>query len=337
MTSAPEAPPTFLDRHARDFFIIALFVVVFVAVRLTIKPINDTDYHTFSAGLDAFRRGESPYSVGGYFMPPWSTFFLYPLLGQPIETWLALDVALFAAMTIDLGSLPALLLLAHPVFITLIASSNAEWFVVGPGLWLLYRGKKGWWRGLAWLLLTCKPQTTLFLLLFDGWDALRERDWKAIGLAAGVATVTLAVSPQFFSRIQVPLDWSATVIAHYGLIVALLVALLIVAIRWRRLDDRKTLGLLLAPILSPYMLQYSYTATLFTMRRAGWIRTIIYVIAGIGLAALFWQNFHVSEQLGTLGMVLLAAILAPAYRPEAPDTANTPIPVDGAPTLQPEA
>jgi hypothetical protein len=42
-----------------------------------------------------------------------------------------------------------LLLLLNPIFITLLASSNAEWLWVGPGLWLLYRTPKGWARGLA--------------------------------------------------------------------------------------------------------------------------------------------------------------------------------------------
>ncbi len=62
------------------------------------------------------------------------------------------------------------------------------------------------------------------------------------------------------------------------------------------------------------MLQYSYTATAFTMRGAGLLRTVIYVVASLILMILFWQNYHVAEHVGALGMVLLAAILAPAYR-----------------------
>ncbi len=76
--------------------------------------------------------------------------------------------------------------------------------------------------------------------------------------------------------------------------------------------DGKTLGLLLGPVWSPYMLQYSYTATVFTMRRAGWLRNLLYVLASIGRAFLFWRDYHVAEQIGAFGMVLMAALLAPS-------------------------
>lgn len=298
----------------RFLFIAALFCVIFISARLFIHPINNTDYLNSQTGLRAFWRGETPYVSALYYMPPWSAFFLAPLVNQPLETWLALDVALFATMIVDLGSPSSLLLLLHPAFIALIASSNPEWLVVGTGLWLLYRIKRGVGRGVAWLLLACKPQTTAFLLLFDGIAALRHRDWKAFGVAGITAVATILLYPQIFTRLSQPFEWSATVYSHYGVLGALAATLLVVAVRWRRRSDLKTLGLYLGPIWWPYMLEYGYTATAFTMRSAGWLRVAIYVAASIGLAFLFWRDYHVAEQIGAFGMVLLAAVLAPAEK-----------------------
>ncbi|HVO70667.1 MAG TPA: hypothetical protein VMT24_11510 [Aggregatilineaceae bacterium] len=309
MTTEPES---FLENHKRTIFLIALFLVIFISVRLVIHPVNTTDYTSHVTGLKALWNGQNPYIVSpNYYMPPWSLVFLSPLADQPPETWLALAVAIFVTEIMDLGGPAGLLLLLHPVFYTLISSSNPEWLLVGPGLWLLHRAPRGWGRGLAWLLLACKPQTTLFLLLFDGWTALRQRDWCAFGLAGITAGGTLLLFPQVFSRLLRPFDWSATVLSNYGLVGALVATAVILALRWTRRADRETLGLLLAPIWSIYMLEYSYTATLFTLRRAGWLRTALFVAGGIGLAYLFWQGFHVSEPIGTLGMVVLAALLAP--------------------------
>src|SRR5258706_3474294 len=305
--------PTQRQYH-HPLLLAVVFVGIFVVARLLVHPLNTLDYSTFTRGVKAAWQGDSPYSVIGYFMPPWSVLFLSPDVNQPVETWLALDIAFFATAILDLGTPAGLLLLLHPGFITLFASSNAEWLLIGPGLWLLYRTQRGWGRGLAWLLLTCKPQSALVLLLFDGWEALRQRDWKAIGLAAVVALISFAIYPQFFTQITTPLDWSLSVLARFGVLGAIAVTGLIVAIRWKRRDDRKTLGLLLSPVWTPYMLQYSYTATALQIPGCALLRTVIYVVASLILMILFWQNYHVAEHIGALGMVLLAAILAPAYR-----------------------
>ncbi|MHB8626035.1 MAG: hypothetical protein ACYDBJ_04065 [Aggregatilineales bacterium] len=90
--------------------------------------------------------------------------------------------------------------------------------------------------------------------------------------------------------------------------------LILLALRGTRLRDRKTLGLMLGQIWAPYMLEYSHVAVAFTMRGAGWWRTGLYVAGSIGLAAIFWQQFHTTEAAGILGMTLLAALLAPAYK-----------------------
>jgi hypothetical protein len=307
------SPILSLHKHRRSILILLFFVAVYIAARLLIHPINVLDYYTTTRGVNAFLQGQSPYTVIGYFMPPWSVIFLAPLANQPIETWLALDIAIFAAMILDLGKPSGLLLLLHPAFLTLLASSNQEWLLIGPGLWLLYRAPRGWLRGLAWLLLTCKPQAVIVLLIFDGWDALRTRDWRAIGLAAVVAIVGVAVYPEILQRLLVPLDWSLSVVSSYGLIGAAIATVIIVGLRRNKLADRKTLGLLLSPVWTPYMLQYSYCAVAFTLRGAGIVRTVAYVIASLALAVIYWQHYHVAEQIGALGMVLLAALLAPAY------------------------
>lgn len=315
-TTEATEPEGFLATHKHTLFVIAVFVVVFVSARLAIHPINDSDYRSHIEALRIFLNGHSPYLSVAWYYPPWSLFILAPLAQQPIETWLALTIALFVATVFDMGKPSGLLLLAHPVFIALVASSNAEWIFLGPGFLLLHHMPKGWGRGLAWLFLTCKPQSSALFLLVDGWQAVRERDWKAIGLAAGVAFSMILMYPDLFRSWSSPFTWSGTVLSNFGIIGSILVTIVIVAIRWKRLGDRKTLAILLAPVWSLYMIEYSYMATVFTLRSAGWLRVLIYVAASIGLAALFWQNYHAAEQYGLLGMVLLAAILAPTYLPK---------------------
>ncbi len=308
----------------RIIFLLLLFIVTFVAIRLTIRPINTLDYDIHIVGLQGFWEGRSPYTVTGYYDPPWSIFILAPLAYQPLETWLALTFAFFTVLMFDLGKPSGLILLVHPIFFTLIASSNPEWIFLAPGLWLLYHMPRGWGRGAAWVFLAIKPQTTFLLLIFDGLYALRQRDWRAMGLATTVGLGSLALYPEYWSRFsqRLTIEWSATVMFHYGVLGAVLVTLMIVLVRRHHLRDYKTLGLLLAPVWSPYLLQYGYVGVLFTLRGAHWLLQMLYVLAGIALAALFWREYHVAEQLATLGFVLLAAIFAPDYERLATEKAH---------------
>jgi hypothetical protein len=298
----------------RNLFLVALFLVVFVIVRLVVRPINNTDYLVFQRALDSLSSGHSPYAEWQFISLPWSAWLMLPLHYQPLETWLALEVAIFVVVMLDLGSPLSLLMLIHPIFIVLIASANPEWLMVGPGLWLLYRYPRGWTRGLAWVLLSGKPQAVAFLLVFDGIQALRERDWKAIVVMGSVAVAGFLAYPEFFKNVQTGFGyWSMTTIAHFGVSGAALATAVILALRWRRRADLRTLCLLLAPIWVPYMLQYSYMTLLFVMRGASFLRILVFTIGSLAIVAIFWKDFHVSEHLGTLGMVLLAALLAPAY------------------------
>jgi hypothetical protein len=301
------------ERYKRIFFLIALFVTLFVSTRIVIRPINTSDFDTYSAAVKAVWRGQSPYVMDQYMMPPWAALVLAPLANQPLETWLALSVALFVTAIIAIGSPAGLLLLLHPIFITLIASSNPEWLLVGSGLWLLSDRPRGWRRGVAWLLLSCKPQSTIGLLIFDGWNALKTRDWWAFIVSGAVAITTLIIFPMPFQRLLIPHDWSSSILAHYGLIGAILVTIAILIIRRHQLADTHTLGILLTPVWVPYTLEYNYMAVIFTMRSAGWLRTSLYVGLSLGLMYLFWRDYHVAEQIGAAGMVLLAALLAPDY------------------------
>jgi hypothetical protein len=311
--------------NKRNIFILALFVIIVIAVRLTIKPINYYDYEQYSGGVQSFLNGRGPYAFGVYNMPPWSAIFLSPIGYQPIEMWLALSVALFVGAVLDLGTPAGLLQLLNPIFITLIASANPEWLMIGSGLWLLYRAPRGWGRGIAWLLLACKPQTSFLLLLADGWDALRERDWKPMALAAIVAVVSIAIFPEFFAHIgdTSQFVFSISAIRNFG-IWAVFIAALIVAVRWNRRSDLKTMGLLLAPILAPYMFPYSLMVLLFTMRKAGWLRNLIFLVGCLLFTYLFWREYHVSEPIGAACMTVLAAILAPAYPKVEPATQARP-------------
>jgi len=304
--------PLVLARWIKSAF---LLIVVFLTVRVSLKPTNNLDYLNDQNGMLKILHGQNPYLEGTFIEPPWSAYLLFPIVFQPLETWLALDVALFVAMAFDLGKPSSLLLLAHPIFFFLLASSNPEWLFVGPGLWLLYRAKYGWRRGLAWLFMACKPQTMAFLLIFDGWRAFRQRDWPAFGMAGGVAALTLLANPHIFSIVGSALAyWSSSVLPSYGLLFTIGATVVLLLLRTGRWRDRRTLGILLAPIWSPYFLEYSAVAVIFTLRGAGWIRTILFMIGSFGIGYLFLRQFHVAEAAGILGITLLASLLAPTYK-----------------------
>jgi hypothetical protein len=314
---------TFLGLSAwtkyRRQLLIGLFIIVFALAYFFLPPINNTDYYTWTNGLKYTWSGQSPYGYLGYLLPPWSIPFLLPIAGASIQVWLALTVAFFVVLVVDLGKLSGILLILHPAFITLWASSNGEWLLMGPGLWLLYHWPKGYTRGIAWLLLSCKPQSTAMLLIFDGLRAVRDRDWKAMIVAATGAIGTFFLYPGFLDRMAaVHHLTNLSVLANFGIIGVIAVTVYVIAVRWNRRFDDRTLGLILSPVWTPYTLQYSYTTMIFTMRGAGLLRNAIYVTASLVLMVLFWQDYHVGEHIGGLGMVLLAALLAPAYREQKP-------------------
>jgi hypothetical protein len=311
-----QPPAESASPYRRVLFIVVAFVVVFILSGLIIRPINTTDYTIYRAGLTYFWQGQSPYTERDYFMPPWGTLFLAPLVNQPLEIWLTLTVTIFVVSVLDQGTPFAVLLLLHPIFLTLLASSNPEWIIIGTGLWLIEALPKGWGRGLAWLILASKPQTVWLLLVLDGLMALRQRDWKPFVLAGIGAAVAFIISPMppsvWLQRGTVGLTWSIPILYNYGVVGALLATAFILVVRWRRRDDYKSLGLILSLVWTPYALQYTFTSMLFIMRKASLLRIILFLVGGIVLAYLFWQEFHVNEQAGAAGMLLLAAIMAPS-------------------------
>src|SRR5260370_12351413 len=70
--------------HRRDLLLVAFFVAAFVIASLLVHPINVVDYSTFTGGIKAAWRGLSPYSVQGFFMPPWSLIPMTPLMLLPV-------------------------------------------------------------------------------------------------------------------------------------------------------------------------------------------------------------------------------------------------------------
>src|SRR5688572_765442 len=154
--------PVPLKGYQRALLLLIVFVAVYLAARQFLPVIHAVDYQTWVSGVRAMQNGNNPYNVSGFFLPPWSATLLVPLITQPVEVWLALTVAIFVTSILDIGKPSGLLLVFHPAFLTLLASSNGEWLLNGTGLWLLYRAPYGWGRGLAWVLLTSKPQTTAF-------------------------------------------------------------------------------------------------------------------------------------------------------------------------------
>lgn len=308
-----------------------VFLIAFLVAMALYKPIINPDYVVCIRALRLVMAGQYPYGAIGanglpilpYLMPPWSFLFLAPLAGQPTIVWLSLTTAVCVTMLLDLSHWrwSALLLLAHPAFIGMIASSNPEWLLVGSGLWLLYRsGRRGWLRGVVWLLLSCKPQTTFILLVFDGVLACRQRDWRPFVVAVPTAASCLVLIPGFFDGVQ-RAHWSVTVLYDFGVpgaIIASLALFILYRLKYRHTagiftalsQDWRSIALLLAPIWAPYMLQYSLLASAFTMRRSGLWRIFCFMAVSLLSVALFWDQDHGAvAALSTLFVVVSAVAL----------------------------
>lgn len=343
-------PPKFTFAEARrkplyPLVLVIIFLVSTVFTYVNIPPRNHLDWVTTAQMLRYMTRLENPYSthltmdddLRVYYrkyenLPysPWSVFYLGILAYASTRLILALSVAAWMVVIIDIGRPSTLILLLHPTFLMLLASGNADFLINGLGLWLILRGVRGWRLGVAIMLLAIKPQVLPFLILLECARIAWERDGEAALTIAVIAGVSLALYPHW-------LDWPIDTIRGYidvargvktsedikfgggypfsvfgawGLLPALGVTLVLLLIMIRRRTEWRTLAILGGYVWTTYVNPYSYAVLLILFRRSPAWRTVLYLVLSLISLPFFFTEWHHYERYGILLFWLLAAVLA---------------------------
>lgn len=278
--------------------------------------------------------------------PPHSYIFLTPfvLFGERTAAfWNLLPIMLlFIHWQTDLKRDSAkLLMLLTPPLLYVSASANISG-VVAAGLLLLLARQRGIVRGLAWVMLTIRPQDTLTLLVVEGVLALYQRDWKAFLIAAIIGFFPAIFYPQIFVVWFVDLatstrngDYSLSITPNQGLLAALGFLALIVSLRaveWR--DGRLALRrwrdvsllerwwgcLLIQMIAGPYTSYYAIWMLLIPLRHYGLWRTLLIFVLQMGIGLAFMtQADPAVQQIGFLISIVVVALIAPRREPQYAD------------------
>lgn len=225
----PFSPVAFLDRFAPRTLVIVMVVLAAAASLAAIFTMPIVDHDTgrfFRPYFLEFWRGTYEYYTGpiepfgddfdamvpSYINIPHAALMLPFVLGMHWASfWVAFSITLvylgdLRRPLMALGRMPYLLS-AYAFFAFSAANLIAA---TAFGLLILLQRAKGWWRGFAWALLMIRPQDSLPWLLYDGVQALRERDWRAF-----VTTGAVLVFPALVYGPGIYLDW-LTIMRNYS-------------------------------------------------------------------------------------------------------------------------
>ena len=267
----------------RTLIVPGLILLVALVISQTFW-LNSFDWEILSDGTREFFNGQNPYTVTGYFSPPHM-----PLVGFPTILGVRFNALLNAAFLLYVlggGKTNWLFVLFSPFFVISIGEGNI-FFVTCLGLLIIFSERKGVLRGLAWAMLTCRPQDALLVAGYDGFRALRHRDWRAI------ITATILVVPPFILH---GIDWLHTLAEvgnssveytlsireNAGYLVAIVFAIGIVSARfveatshtmvirtWTRMPRSEQAWILMAVgwiLVAPYVTIYQITYSLLLLR-----------------------------------------------------------------------
>lgn len=242
------------------------FAPLLLFLLYTYIPIGIDWRDTYRPAALAMARGESPYSVDIYYAAPWGAALLIPfaLLPYGLGRFLLflVSIASFAAVPIALQRPETGIRVSPPVFVLFMTSAavvgclnngNIEFLpllaVICPP-----------WLGL--ILLAIKPQVGVGLAIFWGIQIWRHkgpgaalRAFLPVSLMLSASFIIYGVWPLRFSQ---TLAWSVDNTALFPWGFPLGVVLLYVAIEagW------KSTALAASPLLSPYVLQFTWVSLL---------------------------------------------------------------------------
>jgi len=222
---------------------------------------------TYRPAALAVLDGQSPYSVEIYYAAPWAAWLLAPFallpyaLGRLATFLLGLGAFGFIAWRTGAKPIAMVIFLCSAGVVGCLNNGNVEWMpllgiVCPPPLGLI--------------LLAVKPQVGIGLGVYWGITIWREQGLKRLALTVTPVTVLLLISFLLYGpwplRFGQTLAWSMdnTALGMHAVFIG--VVLLVRALRTR--DDRMALAA--GPFLSPYVLQFTWSACLVRLLDHPW-------------------------------------------------------------------
>lgn len=222
---------------------------------------------TYRPAALAVASGQSPYSVEIYYAAPWAAWILVPFailpdtLGRLLTFLLGLIAFAYVAWRAGATRMTAILFLCSAGVVGCLNNGNIEWMpllaVVSPP-----------WLGL--ILAAVKPQVGIGIGLYWLVSLVWEKGWRTAVLAFVPVTALLILS--FFLYGFWPLRFSQTLAwsvdnTSLGLQSVFIGAVLLV--RSVRIQDER-MALASGPFLSPYVLQFTWSACLVGLLTHPW-------------------------------------------------------------------
>jgi hypothetical protein len=234
----------------------------------------------------AFISGRSPYTVEGFFNPPWTLIPLIPfaLLPENVGRTLLIFVGLAAFFYVGKrlgGSKTAILaLLLSPPVLHGMLNGNIDWLallgvVLPPQLGLFF--------------LSMKPQIGAAIAFFWFIEAWREGGWRQTGrvftpiLLAFILSILLYGAWPLRAKVEVGLWWNASL---WPMSLPLGMVLLVTAIRKRQL----AYAMGASPCFAPYILLHSWVVAIFAIIQST-PETVAAVVGLWVLVVLRWMSF----------------------------------------------
>lgn len=223
----------------------------------------------------AILHGESPYSIPGYYKPPWIAVLLTPIAALPEEVAAMIlpivAVAVWILLAFHLGASSGVItaLLLSPPVLTNIYNGQVEWMLM---LALVMPPRWGLFFALA------KPQVGVGLAVLWLIDAWRKGGWQEVarvfGPLAGITTLSIMVFGAWFSRASgLPDDPTVSNMSLWPYAIPIGVWLMVTSIRRRTWP----FALASANFLSPYLALYSYSSVMIALlvMHPRWLATVV--------------------------------------------------------------
>ena len=332
-------------------FVLGICTLTALWVALTFH-VNTYDTHTIRQGSLDVIANVTAYQLQSNGISIFMTPPHVAIIGLPFiifgERWTAFWNVLSILLVITnkektlYGFLSKLLFVVSPPIVILVAASNINGFTVGIGLLGLLSNRGKWIRGISWAFLLLRPQDSIGILIYDGIQALRQRDYLAF-LTCGVLVFSpIVFSMNIFSEwaqamyypmfVDSPVGYSLSLQKTHGLGIAVIFLVGILFLRLitfspsngfqlrtiHSLPQIEVYWLLSVTVLvlGNYVSYYMVWMVLIILEICSGFRTfLLWIIFGIvGVLTMVTPNPPV-YQLGLLILMLAVALIAPRQQP----------------------
>jgi len=313
-----------------------LFGLVIMIVVTRVFSVNSFDHAMIRRGVYALLTGVNPFAPEtrslGFYNPPFSILFLWPLLLIPPSGILAMGGASLLALVFYRRSWTAVAWFGTHTFLWVLAAGSVDMYVMGVGLALLVLSDKFSRKPLrvlvrivAYGFLMTKPQGGAFVVIIY---VLLRRDW--LGVAFCLVVYGLLFAPLYpgwidMARAAPPIGQIAaphSLGARFSPLLTIPIAIWVIfSRRWTYWQ----LGGALSGILSPYgMPGIPIFLVLTAVDRPSAVPAVL-VYSGC-LAVLTWvapqSPLMGVYHLGVLGLALILACLSPCTAPADQDSVD---------------